>query len=49
MVDVNVTTRNKVTKEQVFNYREPKKVKNVVHWEKEEKLKKSLVEIIEQI
>ncbi len=30
VVDVNVTTRSKVTKEQVFKDREPRKVKSVV-------------------
>jgi hypothetical protein len=35
-VDVNVTTRSKVTKEHVFMDREIRKAKNVVDWEKEE-------------
>jgi hypothetical protein len=30
VVDVNVTTRSKETKEQVFKYREPRKAKSVV-------------------
>ncbi len=30
VVDVNVTTRSKVTEEQVFKDREPRKAKNVV-------------------
>jgi hypothetical protein len=33
-IDVNVTTRNTTTKEQVFKDREPRKVKNVADWEK---------------
>jgi hypothetical protein len=36
VVDVNVITRNKTTKEQVFKDKEPRKEKNVVNWEKEE-------------
>ncbi len=39
VVDVNVTTRSKVTKEQVFKDRELRKAKSVVDWEKEEQLK----------
>jgi hypothetical protein len=39
VVDVNVTTRSKVTKEQVFKDREPRKTKSVVDWEKEKRLK----------
>ncbi len=39
MVDVNVTIRSKVTKEQVFKDRELRKAKSVVDWEKEERLK----------
>jgi hypothetical protein len=34
VVDVNVTIRSKVTKEQVFKDKEPKKVKIVANWEK---------------
>jgi hypothetical protein len=34
VVDVNVTTRGKVTKEQVFQDREPRKAKSVIDWEK---------------
>ncbi len=49
VVDVIVTTRSKVTKEQVFKHREPKKAKSVVDQEKEERLKQSMVEIIQQI
>jgi hypothetical protein len=36
MVDVNVTTRSNITKEQVFKDREPRQAKNVVDYEKEE-------------
>jgi hypothetical protein len=39
VVDVNVTTRSKVTKEQMFKDKKPKKKKNVTHWEKEKWLK----------
>jgi hypothetical protein len=49
LMDVNVTTRSKVTKEQVFKDRKPRKAKNVADWEKEEQLKKSMVETIQQI
>jgi hypothetical protein len=34
VVGVNVITRSKITKEQVFKDREPRKAKNVVDWEK---------------
>ncbi len=46
VVDVNITTRSKVTNEQVFKDRKPRKVKNVVDWEKEDWLKQSMVETI---
>jgi hypothetical protein len=36
VVDVNVTTRSKVTEKQVFKDRKPRKEKNVIDWEKEE-------------
>jgi hypothetical protein len=39
VVDVNVTTRSKVTKEQMFKDKKLKKIKIVTHWEKEEWLK----------
>jgi hypothetical protein len=35
-VDVNVTTRNKTTKEQVFKDKEPRKTKSATDWETEE-------------
>jgi hypothetical protein len=35
VVDVNVTIRNKVTKEHVFKDREPRKTKSAMDWEKE--------------
>ncbi len=47
VVDVNVTTRIKVTEKHVSKDREPKKAKSVFNWEKEEWLKKSMVEIIQ--
>jgi hypothetical protein len=34
VVDVNVTTRSKVTEEQVFKDRKTRKAKSVVDWEK---------------
>ncbi len=46
VVDVNVTTRSKITKKQMFKDREPRKAKNVVDQEKEKQLKKSMVETI---
>ncbi len=49
MVDVNVTTRSKVTEEEVFKNRKPRKAKNVADWEKEKWLKQSMVEIIQQV
>jgi hypothetical protein len=33
-MDVNVTTKSKVTKKQVFKDREPKKANNATDWEK---------------
>ncbi len=35
VVDVNVTTRRKPTKEHVFKDREPRKAKSATNWEKE--------------
>ncbi len=49
VVDVNVTTRNKIIEKQVFKDREPRKTNSVVDWVKEQWLKKSMVEIIQQI
>jgi hypothetical protein len=49
VVDVNVTIRSKAIKEHVFKDRKPRKVENVVEWEKEKWLKKSMMEIIQQI
>ncbi len=49
VVDVNVTTRNKIIEKQVFKDKEQKKTKSVIDWEKEEQLKKSMVEKIQQI
>jgi len=39
VVDVNITTRSKVIKEQVFKDKKPRKAKSVVDWEKKERLK----------
>ncbi len=39
VVDVNVTTRSKVIEIQMFKNKEPRKAKNVIDWEKEERLK----------
>jgi len=39
VVDINITTRSKITKKQVFKDRKPRKAKNVANWEKEEQLK----------
>jgi hypothetical protein len=47
VVDVNVTTKSKATKEHVFKDKEPRKIKGVVDWEKEEWLKRSIVEPIQ--
>jgi hypothetical protein len=49
VVDVNVTTRSKVTKEHVFKDRKPRKTNSAANWEKEKWLKKSMVETIQQI
>jgi hypothetical protein len=39
-------TRSKIIKDQVFQERKPRKNKSTTNWEKEEKLKKTMVEII---
>ncbi len=49
VVDVNVTTRSKAIEDHVFKDRKPRKAKSVVDWEKEERLKKSMVETIQHI
>ncbi len=49
VVDVNVTTRNKIIEEHLFKDKEPRKTKSGADWEKEKQLKKSMVEIIQQI
>ncbi len=36
VVDVNVTTRSKITEEHAFKDREPRKTKSATNWEKEE-------------
>ncbi len=46
VVDVNVTTNNKITKKQKFKNNKPRKTKNVVDWEKEKWLKKLMVETL---
>jgi len=46
VVDVNVTTRSKVTEKKMFKDRKPRKAKSTTNWEKEKRLKKSMVEII---
>jgi len=47
VVDVDVTTRSKIIEEQVFKDKELRKAKHVADWEKEERLKKLTVEIIQ--
>ncbi len=47
VVDVNVRTKSKATKKHVFKDRKPRKTKTVANWEKEEQLKKSMVETIQ--
>ncbi len=49
MIDIHVTIRSKVTKQQVFKDRKPKKNKIKIDWEAKEKLKKSMVKAIQQI
>jgi hypothetical protein len=49
VVDVNVTTRSKTIKKHVFKDREPRKTKSDVDLENKERLKKSMVETIQQI
>jgi hypothetical protein len=47
VVDVNVTTRSKVTEEHVFKDKEPRKANSSTNLEKETRLKKSMVETIQ--
>ncbi len=49
VVDVNVDTRSIIIKDQVFQKRKPQKRKSIVDWEKEENLKKTMVDIIQQL
>jgi hypothetical protein len=49
VVDVNVTIRSKATEEHVFKDRKLRKAKSVTNREKEERLKKSLLETIQHI
>ncbi len=49
MVDVNVTIRNKANEKHVFKDRELRKANSAIDWDKEEWLKKSMVETIQQI
>jgi cell division protein FtsL len=49
VVDVNVITRIITNEEHVFKDREPRKTNNVIDWEKKKRLKKSMVETIQQI
>jgi hypothetical protein len=49
LVDANVTIRSKVIKEHVLKDRKLRKVKSDIDWEKEEQLKKSMLETIQQI
>jgi len=47
MVDVNMAiTKNKVTKEQVFNDKKPIKNKSTANWEEEHRLHQSFVKTI---
>ncbi len=49
VVDVNVTTRSKVIEEQVFKNKKRRKIKNVIHQEKEKWLKHFMMETFQQI
>ncbi len=49
VVDVNVTTRSKTIEEHVFKDRKPRKANSATNQEKEEWLKMSMVETIQQI
>jgi hypothetical protein len=48
VIDVNVVTRRRIIKEQVFQEKKPRKNKSIIDW-KEEKLKKTMVGIIQQL
>ncbi len=49
VVDVNIATKSRIIEEQVFQDKEPWKKKKFIDWEKEEKLKKTMVETIQQL
>jgi hypothetical protein len=49
MVDVNVTISSKASEKHVFKGRKPRKNKFTVDWEAKDKLKKSIVETIQQM
>ncbi len=48
VVDVNDVTKRKITKEQMFQEKEPRNNKSTKNWE-EEKLNKTMVETIQQL
>ncbi len=39
-MDVNIDTKSRIIREQVFKEQEPRNYKTTTYWEKEEKLKK---------
>ncbi len=47
VIDINVATKRKITKDQVFHEKEPWKNKSTTDWE-EEKFKKTIIETIQQ-
>jgi hypothetical protein len=49
MVDVNVTTQSKTSEEHVFKDQKPRKNKSAANWEVEEKLKRFVVKIMQQM
>ncbi len=49
VVDVDVSTKSKVTEEQVFKDRKPRKANSFIVYENEKQLKKLMVETIQQI
>lgn len=49
VVDINVATRSIITKDHVFQEREPWKNKNIKNQEKEDKFQKTMVETVQQL
>ncbi len=49
VIDINVATRSRIIENHVFHEKELRNNKSNINWEKEEKLKKTMVKIIQQL